>query len=95
MIHKFKMHGTFIVTDVNSGAVHVMDETAYENLEYYKESDKASIVDMLSSKYGRDKVDEAYDEICDLENGGQLYAGDPFSGCEPVSEPEPVIKALC
>ncbi|NJD01933.1 MAG: thioether cross-link-forming SCIFF peptide maturase, partial [Ruminiclostridium sp.] len=53
------------------------------------------IVDMLSSKYGRDKVDEAYDEIRELENDGQLYAEDPFSGYGHVSESEPVIKALC
>ena len=95
MIHKFKIHGTFIVVDVNSGAVHVLDETAYEILDYYKKLNKASIMDKLSTKYGSNKVNEAYEEICELENSGQLYAEDPFEGYEFTSESEPVIKALC
>ena len=35
MIHKFSMNGYNIVLDVNGGAVHVVDEVAY-NLDVYK-----------------------------------------------------------
>jgi len=95
MIHKFKMHDTFMAVDVNSGAVHVLDETAYEVLEYYKKLTKASIVDKLSSEYGSDKVEEAYEEIRELEQSGQLYAEDPLKNYVFNTEVNPVIKALC
>ena len=95
MIHKFKMHDTCMAVDVNSGAVHILDETAYEVLEYYKKLSKASIVDKLSSEYGSDKVDEAYEEICELEKSGQLYAEDPLKDYVFAPEAKPVIKALC
>jgi len=36
MIHKFSMMGTNIVVDVNSGAVHVVDDISFDILDYYK-----------------------------------------------------------
>lgn len=84
-----------MAVDVNSGAVHVLDDISYEILENYKKTDKASIVDRLSAKYERDKVEEAYEELRQLENSGQLYAMDPFEGYEFAQEAKPVIKALC
>ncbi len=95
MIHKFKIHDTHIVVDVNSGAVHAVDETTYEILDYYKELDKASILDKLSARFEREKVDEAYEEISELERAGQLYSEDPLKDYEFKSEAKPVIKALC
>ena len=34
MIHKYFLNGYYIVLDVNSGAVHVVDELAYEMLDH-------------------------------------------------------------
>ena len=95
MIHKFKLHDTCIVADVNSGAVHLVDDTVYEILDHYKKLNKASIVDMLSLKHGRERVDAAYEEICALENEGQLFSEDPLEGYIFASDTKPVIKALC
>ena len=33
MIHKFYLNGFYIVLDVNSGAVHVVDQLSYELLD--------------------------------------------------------------
>ena len=33
MIHKYQLNGYFIVLDVNSGAVHVVDELSYRLLD--------------------------------------------------------------
>ena len=35
MIHKFSMNGYNIVLDVNGGAVHVVDEVAYDLVDLY------------------------------------------------------------
>ena len=37
MIHKYTSNGYFIVLDVNSGAVHVVDELFYDILDYLSE----------------------------------------------------------
>lgn len=95
MIHKFKIHDAYMVLDVNSGAVHVLDDIAYEVLDFYKKLDKNEILDMLSSKYQKLKAEEAYDEINALENAGQLFAGDPFEDIGQLQETNQAIKAIC
>ena len=37
MIHKFNLNGFFIVLDVNSGGVHVVDELTYKLLDFVAE----------------------------------------------------------
>ncbi|MCE0605204.1 thioether cross-link-forming SCIFF peptide maturase, partial [Clostridioides difficile] len=51
MIHKFSMNGYNIVLDVNGGAVHVLDDVAYDLLDFYKEKSKEEILEILKSKY--------------------------------------------
>ena len=51
MIHKYSMNGYFIVLDVNSGAVHIVDEVVYDVLDQYKKTDEEKIYDKLRDKY--------------------------------------------
>lgn len=67
MIHKFSMNGYNIVLDVNGGAVHVLDDVAYDLLDFYKEKSKEEILEILKSKYQEEKINEAYEEILNLE----------------------------
>ena len=46
MIHKFSMNGYNIVLDVNGGAVHVLDDVAYDLLDFYKEKSKEEILNL-------------------------------------------------
>jgi uncharacterized protein len=73
MIHKFSLYGTNIVVDVYSGAVHVVDDVAYEVLNHYKSTDKAGIINLLSGRFDRAQVVEAIEELEELEAAGQLY----------------------
>ncbi|EPZ61031.1 hypothetical protein H477_0568 [[Clostridium] sordellii ATCC 9714] len=73
MIHKFSMNGYNIVLDVNGGAVHVVDEVAYNLLDHYKEKSLDEIIDVLSDSYTESQVKEAYNEIKTLEDEGLLY----------------------
>ena len=98
MIHKFKMHGRNIVLDVNSGAVHELDDLAYELLEHLGEAEEIIIARFLNS-YGREEVLEALSELKELKENAQLFSEDDFE--EYLSEHmdnykrKPVVKALC
>lgn len=96
MIHKYSMNGLFIVLDVNSGAVHVVDEIAYDILDFYKELPLDEIISRLKDKYSADAVREAYGEIKELENERLLYTEDVYKEVIPLIERrDPVVKALC
>ena len=44
MIHQYKSHGYNIVMDVNSSAVHVVDDVVYDMIPVYeKQEDKEAI----------------------------------------------------
>lgn len=98
MIHKFKMYNCNIVLDVNSGAVHNMDDLSYDLLDYI-DLDEDKIIERFSKDYSREDVLEALSEIKYLKQIGQLDSEDIFE--EYVydhiakNEKNPVVKALC
>ncbi|WP_129597574.1 thioether cross-link-forming SCIFF peptide maturase [Anaerophilus nitritogenes] len=95
MIHKFIQEDTRIVLDVNSGAVHVIDEIIYDVLDYYKEKSEDKIIALLSEKYKKEDIIEAIDEIKTLESEGLLYAEDVYQNHPAFLNKKPFIKALC
>ena len=50
MIHKYKLNGYNIVLDVNSGAVHVVDDLAYEILDFIDENMAETLSDDIVEK---------------------------------------------
>lgn len=98
MIHKFRMHNKNIVLDVNSGAVHELDDLAYELLDCFGEADE-DILSRFSAKYGREDVAEALRELRELKKAGQLFSEDDFedelAAHIAINNRKPVIKALC
>ena len=96
MIHKYTLNGMFIVLDVNSGAVHIVDELVYDILDYYREADTDTIVQKLSDKYGEDDIRTAISELDELVAARQLFTPDTYAAVAPfVKKREPVVKALC
>lgn len=96
MIHKYSMNGYNIVLDVNSGAVHVVDDAVYDVLDYYKEKSKDEILEILKNKYTQDEINEAYSEIVELEKEDLLYSEDIYEEVIPkIERRNPVVKALC
>ena len=98
MIHRYQKKGLNFVLDVNSGAVHLLDDISYavsglldENMG---DTCPQSIVDALSD-YTAEDVREAYNELYELKKAGQLFAQDDYidvSRYIPVNAP---VKALC
>ena len=59
MVHQYKLNGFNIVLDTCSGAVHVVDEVAYDVIEMYPKKQKEEIVTELLVKYAdREDVTE-------------------------------------
>lgn len=95
MIHKYIMHGTNIVMDINSGAVHVFDAAAFDVVDLYKTRTKEQIIEALSQKYDGQAVSDAYDEVAQLEVDGLLFSEDVYLNAINNWERKPVVKALC
>ncbi len=102
MVHRYKNNGYNIVLDVNSGAVHVVDDVVYDLIPLMEEDPEISdgeLVGKLGSQYEDGEVSEAANEIRTLFREGTLFSKDVF---EPYMErftegkkADPVIKALC
>ncbi len=84
--------------DVNSGAVHLLDDVSYAVTglldEAMEQTCPQRIVDALP-QYAENEVREAYEELYELKKSGQLFAQDDYidvSRYIPVGAP---VKALC
>lgn len=95
-IHKFKQENDYYILDVNSGAIHVVDELVYELVGQDSLMDKIYILDKYSEKYTEEEIDEAYEEVNGLIKDELLYSKDLYEkiGLE-AAESKSYIKALC
>ena len=103
MIHQYKLGGFNIVLDVCSGAVHVVDEVAYDMISLFEGNDREAVISAATEKYaGREEIsrrdlEECYEQIAALRDAGQLFTPDTF---EPMAgslkeKAAGVVKALC
>ena len=96
MIHKYYMNGYYIVLDVHSGSVHVVDRLVYELLDDYQSLALPALIEKLKGKYTPEEIKEGYEEIKSLEDSGLLYAPDIDAAMvSTVDGRKPVVKALC
>ena len=99
MIHQYKNNGYNIVMDINSGAIHVVDEVSYDMIALYEEHDKDAVIAEVAKKYPQissEELEEAYGEIAALEAEGSLFTKDEYEGrvIDYTKRPT-VVKALC
>lgn len=97
MIHQYKSNGYNIVLDVESGAVHVVDDITYDVISLYEENSADEIISKLKSSYNEDEIRECISEVKELVEDGQLFTEDIY---EPFVEKfkekrQTVVKALC
>lgn len=98
MIHRYQKKGLNFVLDVNSGAVHLLDDISYavsglldENMG---DTCPQSIIDALPD-YTADEIREAYDELYELKKAGQLFAQDDYIDVSRYIAVNAPVKALC
>lgn len=103
MIHQYKLGGCNLVLDGCSGAVHMVDEVAYDIIEMFENTNRVDIISAMREKYaGREDIttqdiEECYDQVVALKDSGKLFAADTF---EPLAgklkeKNHGIIKALC
>jgi len=95
VIHQYKNNGYNIVLDVCSGSVHVVDDLVYDVIALYEEMDPDEIVKRLP-QYPENEIREAYDEITELKDQGQLFTEDVYKDAIiDFKKRKTVVKALC
>ena len=87
MIHQYKNNGYNIVLDVNSGSVHVVDDMVYDIIGLYENNTLEQITDALRDRYSVQDIKEAYEEIGELKEAGQLFTEDIY--CLLYTSPSP------
>ena len=63
MVHQYKNNGYNIVLDVNSGAIHVVDDVTYDVIALYEEKNLEEIKKELSYTYNKEEIVGAYNEV--------------------------------
>ncbi|MBU3091903.1 thioether cross-link-forming SCIFF peptide maturase [Clostridium sp. CM028] len=96
LIHKYIQNGEYYVIDVNSGALHVVDEIVYDLLDEVSLGEKEELIESLKDKYNVEDIEEAYSEIQSLIQEEMLYTKDLYESIAKESgQAESYIKALC
>ena len=100
MVHQYKNNGYNIVLDVCSGSVHVVDELVYDMIELYEghtEAEiEAEIISRYKDRYSAEDIREAYADITELKEAGQLITEDVYRDVIiDFKKRKTVVKALC
>ena len=103
MIHQYRLGGYNIVIDVCSGAIHVVDEVAYDIISLFESNSKDDILSKIAQKYAdradisTDDISECYNQVCSLKEQGKLFAPDTFASMAGKLKEKTagVVKALC
>ncbi len=97
VIHQYKNNGYNIVMDVNSGAIHIVDDVVYEVIPYMEEGWKEeAIAEKLKDRYKKEDISEAVADCEELKKAGTLFTEDIYK--EHVidfKKRKTVVKALC
>ncbi|MBQ1802233.1 MAG: thioether cross-link-forming SCIFF peptide maturase [Lachnobacterium sp.] len=97
MVHQFKNNGYDIVLDVNSGAIHVVDDMTYDVIALFEDKTSEQIIEELGDKYSKEELKEAIEEVQELKDNGELFTPDNYEGyiTDLIDKRPTVVKALC
>ncbi len=102
MVHQYELNGYHIVLDTCSGAVHSVDEVAYDIIALFPDYSREEIIAAMLEKYSgrsdvtREELEQCLDDVQALKDAGKLYTPDTF---QPLAfdfkARSTVVKALC
>ena len=96
MVHQYKNNGYNIVLDVNSGAIHVVDDVTYDVIAMFEEKSGEEIIEALKGTYPESEIKEALDEVQSLKDDEELFTKDAYENYIMDFKKRPtVVKALC
>lgn len=99
MIHKYYLSGMYILLDVDSGAVHVVDKIIFDildfiNLPLAEQCEKNILNNKNLQQYNQQDLIDAYNEIYELYKSGQLFSSNNYEKFANGQFNMPV-KAMC
>ena len=92
-IHKFEQGGHYILLDINSGAVHVIDKMIYDMMDTFDGANDEAVVAALKDVYPEADLREALGELHELMEMGELFA--PDIDVPPTFKQKGLIKSIC
>lgn len=92
LIHKFYLNGVYVVLDVNSGSVHIVDKIIYDIVEDSRTLSSQEISDKYG--YSLEEVSEAIEEIESLIKEEMLFSPPIEIDMVPFQN-QNIVKALC
>ncbi|MBP2655250.1 MAG: anaerobic sulfatase-maturating enzyme [Firmicutes bacterium] len=92
-IHRFFINGLYLVLDVNSGALHVLDKPAYDALGVFDGTNDVEVINTLDNCYDAATIEEVLNELRDLKEQGLLFA--PAINTPISFSDKPLVKSLC
>ena len=109
VIHQYQNNGYNIVLDVNSGAVHVVDQIAYDVIACMEEMNEFHtketllaketeeyLLSKLGDKYDKEDLKDVLEAVAELAGEGQLFTRDDYEQyIDLVKDRKTVVKALC
>lgn len=94
-IHKFEQCGLKIVIDVNSGAIHIIDDVVYDILDYYEENKDIKDFESLLPNYTKEQLEEGLKDIKYLIDENMLFTDDVYKEMVLKNNETSFIKAMC
>lgn len=93
-IHKFKLNNQYIILDVASSSVHIVDKMIFDIIEDIPKLNKNEFISKYSLQYKQKDIEEAYEELIYLVEKGMLFAKDTELDLNHFN-PNFHIKAMC
>ena len=97
MIHTFECLGTYILLDVESGAVYSVDKLIFDIASLMERHfEEEEMIAKLSALYSNDDISDALSEIRELEAQGAFNSqSDSQAVKEAAARNKNVIKSMC
>ena len=109
MIHQYKNNGYNILMDINSGAVHVVEDVVYDAVAVLAktipelsepmvlpEEAKRKVREALKAQYPSEDIEDALSDIQELIDAEELFTKDVYQNyVMDFKKRKTVVKALC
>ena len=92
LIHRMKVNGDMAVLDVNSGAVHLVDQIGYDVLGVFDGHNDEETVSALADTYSEAELREVIGELHELMEQGVLFS--PEFDVPETFATEPILKSV-
>ncbi len=98
MLHRYIQGGYYIVMDVNSGAIHLMDKLGYDMAGMLSapmpEKCPPALLASCAEEFSEQEITETYAELYALYQAGELFSTDDYEKYQSLTALSPV-KAMC